>query len=55
MLVGKIKYPTYDEKCKKLTLERDMRFAGILDEYGKLVAGGFKDGLIPLEDDRKRL
>lgn len=54
-LASKVRYPTYDEKCKKLTLEHDIRFAGILDEYGKLVAGGFKDGLIPLEDDRKRL
>lgn len=55
MLVGKIKYPTYDEKCKKLVLEKQIRFAGILDEFGKLVAGGFKEGLTPLEGDRQKL
>lgn len=55
MLASKIRYPTYDEKCKKLILEKQIRFAGILDECGGLVAGGFKKGLIPLEGDKKRL
>ena len=55
MLASKIRYPTYDEKCKKLTHEKQIRFAGILDEYGGLVAGGFKEGLIPLEGDKKKL
>jgi hypothetical protein len=54
-LTSKVRYPTYDEKCKKLTLEHDIRFAGILDEHGKLVAGGFKEDIIPLEDDKKKL
>lgn len=54
-LVSKVRYPTYDEKCKRLTLEKEIRFAGILDEYGKMVAGGFKEGLIPLEDDKQKL
>ena len=53
--VSKIRYPTYDEKCKKLTHEHNIRFAGILDEHGDLVAGGFKEGLVPLEDDEKKL
>lgn len=55
LLASRIRYPTYDEKCKKLTQEKLIRFAGILDEYGRLVAGGFKEGLIPLEGDKKRL
>ncbi len=54
-LASKIRYPTYDEKCKKLTLEDDIRFAGILDEHGKIIAGGFKEGLIPLENDKQKL
>lgn len=55
LLTSRILYPTYDEKCKKLTLEKEIRFAGVLDEYGRLVAGGFKEGLVPLESDKKRL
>lgn len=54
-LISKIHYPAYDEKCKKLAAEGGIRFAGVLDEYGRLVAGGFKEGLTPLEADRMRL
>lgn len=54
-LLSKVRYPAYDEKCKNLCNEDKIRFAGILDEHGKLVAGGFKEGLVPLENDRKRL
>lgn len=53
--LSKIRYPAYDEKCRKLTREGNIRFAGVLDYYGNLVAGGFKDGLVPLEGDKRRL
>jgi len=45
----------YDEKCKKLLNEKEIRFAGIINEDGKLISGGFKEGLTPLEDDEKKL
>lgn len=45
----------YDEKCKKLLEEADIRFAGIIDEHGKLVSGGFKKNLKPLEADESKL
>jgi hypothetical protein len=45
----------YDEKCKNLLEEEDIRFAGIIDEHGKLVSGGFKKHLKPLESDETRL
>ncbi len=45
----------YDEKCKKLLDETEIRFAGIINEYGKLISGGFKEGLTPLEDDETKL
>ncbi len=45
----------YDEKCKKLLNEKEIRFAGIIDEDGKLISGGFKEGLTPLEDDETKL
>lgn len=50
-----VQYPDYDKKCKKLCEEKEIRFAGIVDENGKLVAGGFKKGLVPLERDEQRL
>jgi len=45
----------YDENCKKLLDEKEIRFAGIINEYGKLISGGFKEGLTPLEDDETKL
>jgi hypothetical protein len=45
----------YDEKCKNLLEEEEIRFAGIIDEHGKLVSGGFKKNLKPLESDESKL
>lgn len=45
----------YESKCSQLTQEKEIRFAGIIDEQGKLVVGGFKSGIIPLEDDANKL
>ncbi len=45
----------YVEKCNKLLNESEIRFAGIVDKDGKLIAGGFKEGLIPYENDETKL
>ncbi|MCH8832700.1 MAG: hypothetical protein IIA81_00215 [Thaumarchaeota archaeon] len=45
----------YDEKCKRLFEEDAIRFAGILDEKGEIISGGFKPGLTPLEGDEVKL
>ena len=45
----------YDKKCNQLLAESEIRFAGIVDKGGKLVAGGFKQGITPHEDDETRL
>ncbi len=45
----------YDKKCNNLLEEPEIRFAGIVDKDGKLVAGGFKEGLTPYEDDETKL
>jgi len=45
----------YDEKCSRLLGESEIRFAGIIDKDGKLVSGGFKEGLTPYEDDEAKL
>lgn len=50
-----LNYQMYDEKCRNLLDEEEIRFAGIIDERGKLVSGGFKKKLKPLEADETRL
>lgn len=45
----------YSDKCNLLLAESDIRFAGILNDEGSLISGGFKEGLIPLEKDEDKL
>jgi len=48
-------FQLYDEKCKILLNEPEIRFAGIINKNGELVLGGFKEGLIPYENDETKL
>ncbi|MEX0640445.1 MAG: DUF6659 family protein [Nitrosopumilaceae archaeon] len=50
-----INYQAYDDKCKKLLEEDEIRFAGIINEVGTLVSGGFKKEITPLEEDKAKL
>ena len=45
----------YNKKCSELLTESEIRFAGIVDKEGQLIAGGFKEGIIPYEGDETRL
>jgi len=45
----------YVEKCNHLLEESEIRFAGIVNKDGKLIAGGFKEGLVPYENDETKL
>ena len=45
----------YNDKCNLLLAESDIRFAGILNDEGTLISGGFKEGLVPLEKDEDKL
>ena len=47
-------YDAFTKKCNLLLQEKDIRFAGLLDPMGNLVAGGFKKGVEPLKDDFER-
>ena len=47
-------YWIYGQKCKKLLDYAEIRFAGLINSMGNLVAGGFKPGISPLEDDAER-
>ena len=45
----------FDEKCNRLHGESEIRFAGIVDKDGKLIAGGFKEGITPYENEETKL
>ncbi len=47
-------YRVYEVRCKDVMEEEGVRFAGIIDESGKLLAGGFKPGVSPLEKDKEK-
>ena len=49
------KFSIYDIRSKDLLDEEEIRFAGIINEAGDLVGGGFKKGLVPLESDQEKL
>ena len=44
-------YYLFDQKCQNLLKEPEIRFAGLINPMGHLVAGGMKNGMKPLEDD----
>ncbi len=48
-------YEIYDNKCQKMLDEDEIRFAGIINKEGKLVSGGFKKEITPLENDEAKL
>jgi len=53
--MSKTNYEIYDNKCQKMLDEDEIRFAGIINEDGNLVSGGFKKEITPLESDEAKL
>ncbi len=49
------KFSIYGIRCKDLLDEEEIRFAGIINEAGNLIGGGFQKGLLPLESDQAKL
>ena len=49
----KIDINDYENKCQKILQEYEIRFAGLLDEFGNLLAGGFKQKMIPRQSEEK--
>ncbi|HXG74686.1 MAG TPA: DUF6659 family protein [Candidatus Nitrosotenuis sp.] len=47
-------YWLFEQKCQELLRLDEIRFAGLVDQKGRLVAGGFKEGVTPLEDAAER-
>lgn len=50
------KFPVEDIKSKisNILLEPEIRFCGLIDSSGQLVAGDMKAGLVPFESDAER-
>jgi len=43
----------YQNICKSiLSIDQKIRFAGVINERGRLVAGGMKENVIPLENEK---
>ena len=42
------------KKIKSILEEPEVRFCGLIDSSGELVAGDFKKGVVPLETDKQR-
>ncbi|HXG14352.1 MAG TPA: DUF6659 family protein [Candidatus Nitrosotenuis sp.] len=47
-------YWVFEQKCQAILNLDEIRFAGLIDQKGRLVAGGFKEGITPLEDVAER-
>ena len=50
------KFPVEDIKSKisNILLEPEIRFCGLIDSSGQLIAGDMKAGLVPFESDAER-
>jgi hypothetical protein len=49
-----VEFEKFEQKCDRLLELDEIRFAGLINKMGRLVAGGFKKGITPLEDDAER-
>lgn len=45
----------YNKKCSDILSDPEIRFCGLIGKEGRLLAGGFKSGVVPLESDEDRL
>ncbi len=45
---------TFQNGCDKACAERKIRFCGVINGMGKLIAGGFRDGIKPLDNEEER-
>ena len=47
-----IEKPVLEESCKNILAIEKIRFVGVLDKMGNLIAGGFKEGITSYLGDR---
>lgn len=49
----KLEIQDYEKKCREILEDSEVRFAGLLDEFGTLLAGGYKNGTHPRLTDEQ--
>jgi len=54
MTENKFSVEDVKKKIKSILEEPEVRFCGLIDSSGELVAGDFKKGVVPLETDKQR-
>ena len=47
-------YLQFENKCHKLLSNDEIRFVGVINRMGNLIAGGISDGIDLIETDEKR-
>ena len=45
----------YEPRCIEVQHQDGVRFAAIIDKKGEKIAGGFREGIVPYEEDENRL
>ena len=45
--MSEINIKEYEKRCQDILEDDEVRFAGLLDEFGKLLAGGYKQNINP--------
>jgi len=43
--MAEINVKEYEKRCNEILVDPEVRFAGLLDEFGKLLAGGLKENI----------
>ena len=43
----------YKQKCEELLQDKQLRFVGVINKLGNLIAGGFGKEVTPFETDEK--
>ena len=43
----------YEQKCEKLLEDKQLRFVGVINKLGNLIAGGFSHEIVPFETEEK--
>lgn len=51
---GNLSIDEIKKKIENILEEPEIRFCGLIDSSGELVAGDFKKGVVPLETDKQR-
>ncbi len=52
-IISPEKIKELDNACKKLSHEEKVQHVGVINSLGRLIAGGFKEGIKPLLSDEK--